>query len=203
MTSNKLRVLPLLVLFSLLTIAVSGQAKVGLRGGVVISKQDFQNHDPGTEIKSKLGADVAVVFDFPVGAFFSIGPELHWMQKGAKVEDLNGPFGEVTRTFNYLEVPVLFKFNFSEPVGLFAFLGPSFGYLLDGTDKDGDGNTNDIDLDFWKRGDVGAHVGAGMALGPVKVDVRYLVGFANIFDAPGQDVEVKNSGFGAGITLMF
>ena len=185
---------------------LQAQGKVGIRAGVLISKQDFQQGDVGVGFKSKAGADLALVTEFPIGPVFAFSPEFHWMQKGGKIEDLNGPIGETSRTFNYLEVPILFKLNFGEEVGFFLMAGPSIGYLLNGSDKDGDGNTNDIDLDFYKRAELGAHIGGGIALGPVKFDVRYIVGFSNIAhytDLNGLQVEVKNSGYGAGVSFMF
>jgi hypothetical protein len=196
----------LIILLMMAGTMLQAQAKVGLRAGVMISKQDFQQGNVGEGFKSKAGADIALVTDFPIGPVFSIGPEFHWIQKGGKIEDLNGPIGESSRTFNYLEVPILFKLNFGEGVGFFLLAGPSIGYLLDGSDKDMDGNTNDIDLDFYKRAELGGHIGGGVALGPVKIDLRYIVGFSNIADYTdlnGEDVEVKNSGFGAGVSFMF
>lgn len=178
-----------------------GQSKVGIRAGVMSSKQDIQNSDFFDEAGSKLGADIAFVADFAIG-IASISPEFHWLQKGGKVEDLNGSLGEVSRTFNYLEIPILFKLNFGAGSGFFLFAGPSVGYLLNGTDKDMDGQTNDIDLDFYKRVEYGAHAGAGIGLGPVKIDVRYIFGFNDIFDDT-QDVQVTNASIGAGVTLMF
>ncbi len=202
---NMMNAKGLLMLMLMLTgsLAVQAQSKVGLRAGVLISKQDFQNGFPGDEVKSKLGADIALVTDFKFGKIFSLGPEFHWVQKGAKIEDLNGPIGESSRTFNYLEIPVLFKLNFGSTVGFFLMAGPSIGYLLDGTDKDGDGKTNDIDLDFYKRAELGAHVGGGVAVGPFKFDLRYIVGISDIADFDGDNIEIKNSGFGAGVSFMF
>ena len=180
---------------------MSGQSKVGIRAGVMSSQQDIQNSDFIDEAGSKLGADIAFVADFPIG-IASISPEFHWLQKGGKVEDLNGSLGEVSRTFNYLEIPVLFKLNFGSGAGFFLFAGPSVGYLLNGTDKDMDGQTNDIDLDFYKRVEYGAHAGAGIGLGPVKIDIRYIYGFNDIFDDT-QDVHINNTSIGAGMSLMF
>jgi Outer membrane protein beta-barrel domain len=196
----------LIILLMMAGTMLQAQGKVGLRAGVLISKQDFQQGNVGEGFKSKAGADIALVTEFPIGPVFAVGPEFHWIQKGGKIEDLNGPLGESSRTFNYLEVPILFRLNFGEGVGFFLLAGPSIGYLLDGSDKDQDGNTNDIDVDFYKRAEVGGHIGGGVAFGPLKVDVRYIVGFSNIADFTdlnGEDVEVKNSGFGAGISFMF
>src|SRR5690606_24984299 len=110
---------------------------------------------------------------------------------------------EVIRSLNYLEIPVLLKLHFGQDLGFFVFAGPSVGYLLDGTDKDGDGKTNDIDLDFYKRAELGAHIGGGVSIGPLKVDVRYIAGFSNIADFDDKNIEVRNSGFGAGVSFWF
>jgi len=180
---------------------IHAQSSVGIRAGVMSSKQEVQNGNIADDYESKLGADIAFVADFPIG-IMSISPEFHWLQKGGKIKDLNGSVGEVSRTFNYLEIPVLIKLRFGEPVGFFLLAGPSVGYLLNGTDKDQDGQTNDIDLDFYKRAEFGAHVGGGIMLGPVEVDVRYIFGLTNIFD-DSIDLQITNSSIGGGVTFMF
>ena len=181
---------------------LQAQGSMGIRAGVLISKQDFQHEDFPHEIDSKLGADIALVWDFPVNSPVTLSPELHWIQKGAKIKDLDGPFNETIRTFNYLEIPVMLKLHFGENTGFFLMGGPSVGYLLNGTDKDGDGNRNDIDLDFYKRTEFGAHVGGGIALGALLLDVRYVVGLTNIFD-DDTELEITNRGYSAGATIMF
>ncbi len=181
--------------------ALAGQSSVGIRAGVISSKQNVQDGNIGEDYKSKLGADVALIADFPIG-IMSISPEFHWLQKGAKIEDLNGTVGEVSRTFNYLEIPLLLKLNFGKGTGFFFMAGPSVGYLLDGTDKDMDGQTNDIDLDFYKRTEWGAHVGGGIALGPLRIDLRYIFGLTDIFD-DNTGIEITNTSIGAGATFMF
>ena len=182
------------------------QSKVGIRAGVLITKQQYDQGNLDVNPESKFGADIALVADIGLDAdsvvFFS--PEFHWMQKGAKIEDLDGTFEEATRTFNYFELPLLLKFKFGGEAGLFLFGGPSLGYLFSATDKDGDGNTNDIDLDDYKRTELGAHIGGGIMLGPVNIDVRYILGFSNIADLEDDDdLSIKNKGFGAGVSIMF
>src|SRR5258706_2487906 len=128
MMKNKLRIsfIGLVILMTSLFNAI--QAQVGFRAGVLISKQEFQNGDLNQNVKSKFGADIALVTEFPKGSPVTIGPEFHWLQKGAKIKDLSGPFGESIRTFNYLEIPVLVRIHIG-PV--FVLGGPSAGYLLD------------------------------------------------------------------------
>jgi hypothetical protein len=191
-----------IALFTLMLTGISqAQVNAGIRAGVTITKLDFENDNSGHSIKSKLNADIALVSDFHLGSMFSISPEIHWMQKGSKGIKENAT--EVIRSLNYLEIPVLLKLHFGQDLGFFVFAGPSVGYLLDGTDKDGDGKTNDIDLDFYKRAELGAHIGGGVSIGPLKVDVRYIAGFSNIADFDDKNIEVRNSGFGAGVSFWF
>jgi len=180
---------------------LSAQSTIGIRAGVISSKFDVQNGDIAEDYESKLGADIALVADFPIG-IFSISPEFHWMQKGAKLQDLDGSVGDASRTFNYLEIPLLAKLNFGKKVGFFFLAGPSVGYLLNGTDKDEDGQTNDIDLDFYKRMEYGLHAGGGISIGLIRLDIRYIYGLTNVFD-DDSEVEIMNTSIGAGLSLIF
>ena len=201
MNSLKIFICLFILLFALPVLKINAQSTIGIRAGVISSKFDVQNGDIADDYESKLGADIALVADFPIG-IFSISPEFHWLQKGSKLKDLNGSFEDATRTFNYLEIPLLAKVTFGQDVGFFFFGGPSVGYLLNGTDKDNDGQTNDIDLDFYKRVEYGLHVGGGIAFGVIRVDIRYIYGLTNVFDGD-DEVEIKNTSLGAGVSLMF
>jgi hypothetical protein len=177
------------------------ESSIGLRAGVNISKQEFKQGGLTVEPKSKFGLDLAVVADIPLGDVVSIGPELHWLQKGYVIEDIGGPIEDLSATFNYLELPLLIKFNFGETAKFFVMGGPSVGYLLSGK-IDNNGTEEDPDWDFINRLELGAHLGAGIGLGPIVIDVRYLLGISNLSkDIP--DAEVHNTGFGGGVSLMF
>lgn len=202
------------ILFSTM---LNAQAKFGFRAGVNISNQEFKQGDLHIKPKSKFGLDLAFITDFPLGPIVSFAPELHWLQKGFEVEDfladVNGQSIEfdLTSTLNYLELPLLVKFNFGETAKFFVMAGPSIGYLISDNTKDGDGNelefkdilklagSTDEDIN---RLELGAHLGAGIGLGPVVVDIRYILGISNLArDFP--DAEVHNTGFGAGVSVMF
>ncbi len=200
MRHNKLNQL-LIGCFLLIGYTLTAQSSFGIRVGVINANQDVHIGDTKEELSGKLGADIAFVGEIPL-FFFTLSPEIHWLQKGGKIEDLNSSFGEYSRTFNYLEIPLLVRLNFGTGLGFSFFAGPSFGYLLNGTDKDHDGSTTDIDLDFYKRTEFGAHFGGGLSLGPLKFDIRYILGLTDIFDRDS-DIEVTNSSLGAGVTFMF
>jgi len=191
----------LIFLLALPIVNINAQSTVGIRAGVISSKFDVQNGDIAEDYESKLGADIALVADFPIG-IFSISPEFHWLQKGAKLKDLDGTLNDATRTFNYLEIPLLTKVTFGDEVAFFFMAGPSVGYLLNGTDKDNDGQTNDLDLDFYKRIEYGLHVGGGVQFGVVRIDLRYIFGLSNVFD-DDTEVEINNTSIGAGLSLIF
>lgn len=196
----KLFTLVALSLFSFTTL--DAQIKFGARVGANISKQDFKQGNLTVERESKFGLDLAIVSNIPLGELVSLSPELHWSQKGYKIEDIGGPIEHLTATINYLELPILVKFNFGETAKFFVMGGPSFGYLLSGTSKDEDGNKEDIDFEDYNRLDLGAHLGAGFGIGPIILDLRYIIGFTNLAaDIP--DTEIHNTSFGAGISFMF
>lgn len=191
-----------MILGLLFTTTSIAQVKFGVRAGILISNQEFKQGQITVEPKSKFGLDLAVVSDIPLGNVISFGPELHWLQKGFKIEDLdiNGFTISGTSTLNYLELPLLVKFNFGETAKFFVMGGPSFGYLLGHKTEDEDGN--EIDLGDLHDIELGAHFGAGVGVGPLVVDIRYILGLTNLAKDL-EDAEVHNTAFGAGVSLMF
>jgi len=80
MKSNlKFRVIGLIIssMFLFTMVQAQAQTKFGIRAGVLISNQEFKQGGLDIRPKSKFGADVALVTDFPMGAI-SFAPELHW-----------------------------------------------------------------------------------------------------------------------------
>lgn len=193
------------IAFCMLMVTVGkaqNESRFGVRVGANISKQEFKQGGLTVEPDSKFGLDLAVVTEFPLGEVVSFGPEIHWLQKGYKIEDIGNPiFEHATATLNYLELPLLVKFSFGETAKFFVMGGPSVGYLLSGK-YDYDGVEQDPDYDNINRLELGAHFGAGFGLGPIVIDVRYLLGISNFAkDIP--DAEIHNTGFGGGVSLMF
>ncbi len=199
----KTKILCLMAFLILTTISAYAQPKFGVRVGVNISKQELKSDSINVDPKSKFGLGLAVVSEFPLGEVISFAPELHWLQKGYKIDDINLPVGELTATFNYLELPLLVRANFGETAKFFVFGGPSIGSLLSGRTEDGSGNAEDLDFDDWSRFELGAHLGAGFSVGPIVVDIRYLLGISNIGNDLPDDVEIRNTGFGGGVSVVF
>lgn len=176
-----------------------GKGRFGIRAGVNMAKHDFENGDLLKDTKSKVGADVAVLFNIPLGGgMFMLQPELHWLQKGSVVNDINNT--EITSTLNYLELPVLLRINFGGSVKLFALGGVSAGYLLGGKLE---GSVEDDVKEIYEDLDFSGILGVGIGLGPIEIDVRYHAGLADISKSGGSLGKITGSSFGAGVSLMF
>lgn len=199
----KLKITSLIAICMLIVTGLHAQdgPKFGFRVGANLSNQEFKSSSITVEPKSKFGLDLALVSDLPLGEVVSFGPELHWLQKGYDIEDIGG-LGELSGTLNYLELPLLIKFNFGEEAKFFVMGGPSVGYLLSYKIKD-DGVEVEPDYDIINRLELGAHLGAGVAVGPIVIDVRYMLGLSNLANDNPLFEEIKNTAYGAGISLMF
>jgi len=191
---------------------VSVIPKVGLTFSTVSlpnnSGYDFKKDD----VMSLPGFAAGIGFNLPIAGdgFFSVQPELLYIQKGYKVES-TGDQGslEQTDSYNYLEVPVLARINFgSERVKLYVNAGPSFAYALNGRFSQfvavgplsfstegknifGEEPENSIGDDaylspkHYNRVDAGVQFGGGIGLkagrGAVLLDARYGMGLTNFF----------------------
>jgi hypothetical protein len=177
----------------------NSKTRFGIRGGVTIANQTFEDGNLNEDPESKFGVDLAILFKLPLGGgTFALQPELHWMQKGAVLQDINDD--DVTATLNYLELPILLRWNFGGSIKLFALGGVSAGYLLGGS-FDGGSVTEDI-KDVYEDLEFSGHVGVGIGLGPIEVDVRYNAGLSDISNADFNPSKITNSSFGAGVSLF-
>lgn len=176
--------------------SIQAQISVGGRLAANIANVDGD----GMDTDAKFGLDIAVVAEIPVSEAVSVQPELHFLQKGYTL-DFGGD--DFKRTLNYIEIPVLAKYNFgsAESVGGFVVVGPSVGFGVGVRAKLGDetesGSFDEANLNAV---DFGAAFGGGVNIpvsnGNVVIDVRYLLGLTDIFDG---ESEVMNRGVNFGV----
>jgi|GEM_PF-974674 len=177
----------------------NSQARFGIRVGGLISKQEYESTSLNENPESKIGLDLGILVSVPFGdGVFMLQPELHWMQKGYKIKDLNND-NEITTTLNYVELPLLARLNFGESFKAFVVAGPAIGWLIDGS-NDPD---NDVDpTDYLDDTEVSGYVGVGIGIGGFEIDLRYIAGLNDISSAE-DFTNARNSSFGAGISLKF
>ncbi|QHT66011.1 PorT family protein [Rhodocytophaga rosea] len=173
------------------------------KAGVTFSDINFDKKQP--EQQYKMGLVAGAGFNLPViKDFFSIQPELLYIQKGY-ISELNlqaidnddpilisGKYQDRIH-LNYLELPVLAKISFGgEIIRAYVNAGPSLGYCIKGVRKiEGEERKTESDIKFGhdqyfdNRFDFGAQFGGGIGLqagpGVLLLDVRYGLGFSNLY----------------------
>lgn len=187
-----------LLLTSACLLAFGAQAQISIipKGGVTLATVSHDEEPRGQESKVGFVGGAAVEIGL-VENFFSVQPELLFIQKGEKYDAA----GVTTRsTLNYLELPVLAKVSFgSEVIKGYVNAGPSLSLGLSGTHKVEGGETpGERAIRFGSRGsdanrqyvdsrfDFGLQFGGGVrvGVGPGAVigDVRYGLGLTDLYD---------------------
>jgi opacity protein-like surface antigen len=105
--------------------------------------------------------------------------------EGAKIDD-----SDVKLALTYLNLPLLFRYNFSE--NLSAVTGPQIGFLLSAKAKD-DGDSNDV-KDSFNGTNISWGLGAQYELpNNLNVGLRYNFGLSDIADDGNDDWKTKAS----------
>lgn len=174
------------------SIASAQIGPVGIKAGMNLADLpgDFDNTN------MRAGLVVGAWANINLG-MFDIQPELLYSMKGAK---LKGGI-EVDHKYNYLEIPILVKYNLPFPGALKPnlYTGPSFSILMSAKANAGDG---DADIkDYLKSVDYSIIFGAGVMMDMqayvLTFDARYNLGLTDVNDSItdiyGDNPEIKNS----------
>ncbi len=166
---------------------VQAQSNIGFgfRGGL-----NFANlNDIDDDFSSRTGLMMGGYFNFLIpNSPVSIQPEILYTQKGFES-------GNATIQLDYVEVPVLAKFDFiiDSNITPHVYFGPYIGFNvnaeIDGENTLIEGET-DID-DAVVGTDFGVVVGGGVDFGQFNAGVRYGAGLSEVFE----DLDGKNGVF--------
>ena len=179
--------------------STKAQIQFGLKAGVNIATLTLSSDVSGSgeSLSSKTDFNAGILASVPLFNSFTLQPEINYSGQGAKGSD-----GTTTTTvnYNYINVPVLFKFNHSS--GLFAETGPQIGFLISANAKAG-GQSVDI-KDQISSTDFSWCFSLGYKLSdiPLGIDLRYNLGLSNTVKASGEGTS-KNSVFQFGIFYLF
>jgi hypothetical protein len=113
-----------------MTYAASAQDKLtfGIKAGVNYSNV-YDSEGDQFKADPKLGLAAGAFLSIPIGKYFGIQPEFLFSQKGFKATGtMFGSTYKVTRTTNYIDVPLLLALKPTESITLLA--GPQFAYLI-------------------------------------------------------------------------
>ncbi len=189
-------------LLLLLTFSVGVSAQnFGIRGGVNLATQDFENNevDAGTIVGYQLGINYEVRFNDHI----SVRPGIMYATKGSsqKFPDLTAE-----SRFHYVEVPVDLVYD----LGIIdIFAGPYIGYAFKAVQEtDGESIDIDFDEDNIKKIDAGVNFGANIDLNErIYLGAYYSLGLSDLTDDSdldfGSDESIKNKSLSAFVALRF
>lgn len=183
----------LLTVFSLA--AADAQVQFGVKAGANFST--FTGDASGA--KMKVGFHGGALVALPLFSEFSLQPEVMFSGQGAK---FSGSGLTATWSANYINVPVLFKYN--NPTGFFAETGPQLGFLMSAKGKVS--GQSDVDLkDQLNSTDFSWAIGVGYLIktANIGIDARYNIGLSNIAKDNGGGGSTKNSVFQVGVFYLF
>ena len=181
--------------------------KFGAKGGV-----NFANlaGDDADGAKMFVGFNAGFFIEIPVADKLVFQPEILYSAQGSKSE---GPLFvdgsvynvEATLKFNYINIPLLFKYEIADKFSLEA--GPYVGFLTSAKLKakiQGVGSETIDAKDMLKSTDFGIAIGMNYEFTDVIfANARYQSGLTEIGDAEGNNNDIKNSVFQIGLGFRF
>lgn len=195
----------LAIMLSLCGSMLFAQTVYGARAGINLSTVGGEDNLEGLE--SKIGVHAGMLMQIKLAPNLIIQPEFLYTMKGMNVNTDLYYQGyifdvEISDTFGYLEIPVLFKLSGqSGNVKFQPYLGPSFGILMSAKEKytvsfEGisDSETEDI-KEYMNSAEVGINVGMDLVFkNATMLGVRYNMGLTNILieDDEGFQSKLKN-----------
>lgn len=153
----------------ILSSAAFAQADFGIKAGLNYTKMSQVKFN-GNSTDFKPGFHAGFFADINL-LVIGIRPELLYSQKGFEADSEDGT---VKSTLNYIDVPVMVKFNPAPIIGL--YLGPQVSFLL-GDDWKNLGETFDPDKNTTEFSGV---LGAGVRLGKLDLGARYNFGLSKV-----------------------
>ena len=123
------KIIILVAMLSLCLGLLFAQPVFGLRAGLNIAS--LTGEDDMDNYGSKLGFHAGAMMQYPVGGNVILQPELLYTMKGGTFELEFVGKNEITGTANYIEMPLLVKYNVEMPsIKIQPYIGASIGYLL-------------------------------------------------------------------------
>ncbi|MCV9385727.1 porin family protein [Reichenbachiella ulvae] len=173
----KIGLLSLVVMFALISFESKAQFELGVKAGLNLNSSSVDAATTGGTVKEV--ADTRTGYHFGAYGVINLGPlgiqpEAYFSVQGADVT-IDGASGAIKT--NYLQVPILVRFNFLKMFNVHA--GPQFGMVLtddyEGAAEELKGNLASSDFS------VAAGVGVDLPFN-LNVTVRYVNGFTDMVE---------------------
>ena len=187
--------LSLLLIFVLSTSTFAQGIKVGIKGGVNLSK--VVNKDLTIKPDYKKGFSGGFFASFGLGPL-AFQPEALFTMKGAQLkEELLSVVNNVNINMNYLEIPILAKISIplTKGVRINLLAGPSVALKLSAKSvSEIAGKSVDENIKDMKNTDFGLAFGGGIKFGALSIEGRYTPGLTSIGKSQTGIFQSINSG---------
>ncbi len=171
----------LLLTTGIVNAQVEPGAKIGIKAGVNLS--NYYVHDVSDQ-DLKTSFHAGIFFKSPINDRVSLQPEVLFSQKGSTLH-YNNVFasGTLDLTTNYIDVPILFRFDLVP--GFYITAGPYVSFLINATVKDADPNgstkfEDELDRSDFNEFDWGVAGGLGFEIGAFNIGARYNYGLMTV-----------------------
>lgn len=189
-----------------MTTSIQAQSPVsfGLKGGLNIA--DLTNTEFDTDTRTGFMGGVSLDINLPAVPF-GIESGVYYSQKGTSYSN---EIGTGTIKLDYLEVPVLARFNLGMPgpVTPHVLAGPYLGFNVNSEIEGSDGESSvssDISDEIVST-DFGLLFGAGvdfnLGMTALNAQIRYGLGLTNVFEDDVDD-DIKNGVFSIAVGVRF
>jgi len=128
-------------------------------------------------VRSSTGFAGGFYVAIPVAKSLKVEPEILYINKGAGLEDTG-----VTLNLNYIEIPVLLRYQFTDNGGPFAYVGPYLGLNMacnTSVDTVSVSCGDQQDPTIQPNTNVGGTIGVGFQRDTWGFDIRYDYAFGN------------------------
>lgn len=169
-----------------LTAQAQGAKQFGILAGVGFANMSTSGDFDGLEMGTRTGFVGGLYFSLPVAARMAIEPEVLYTMKGTKFEDIDPT---VDLNNDYIEIPILFKYNFNDAGGPYLLAGPSVGFSISCNLTDGTDEADCEDVFGSTATTFGGVLGLGFQKNRFGLEGRYDFDFGDAFE----DVEAKNN----------
>ena len=189
--------------------AKSSDVKFGLKAGLNVTNMNVSG-DFAPDTKAVPNLHIGVFVEVPINGKWAFQPELIYSMQGSKFDMLYVEGTDVYNTentfkLNYLNIPLMFKYNENK---LFFEAGPQIGFLTSAklkTSVEGFGSGNQDVKELFKTIDLGLGFGIGYNFSEqVGANLRYNFGLTNIAETEdGDNTKIKNSVFALSLAYKF
>ncbi|MBZ4041229.1 MULTISPECIES: porin family protein [Flavobacterium] len=184
MQSNFLYALSLFMMTSFGVVSAQSSTVVGpefgIKGGVNMSNL-YSDSDDIDDENALWGFNAGIFAAFPIADKVFIQPEILYTTKGAELDyNVAGVAGTNKFKLNYIEVPLLVRFNLTENFNV--HVGGYASYLVNAK-LTGEGDIefdDELDADDFERFDAGLSAGVGLDFNPISIGLRYNYGLTTI-----------------------